>query len=108
MGRKSKFAAIAVVLVVALLAAGAYFYDRSQEGKIAAGVTIDGIDVGGMDARGAEAKLRRELLRPVDRPLRAEFGDRSWKLAPASLKVRADIHGAIEEAVAASREGDLP
>ncbi len=108
MGRKSKIAVIAAVLVVALVAAGAYFYDRSQEGKIADGVTIDGIDVGGMDAEAAEAKLRRELLRPVDRPLRAEFGDRSWKLSPAALKVRADLHGAVEEAVSASREGDLP
>jgi lipoprotein-anchoring transpeptidase ErfK/SrfK len=108
MGRKSKIAVVAVVLVVALVAAGAYFYDRSQEGKIASGVTIDGIDVGGMDAAGAEAKLRRQLLRPVDRPLRAEFGDQSWKLSPAALKVRADIHGAVEQAVAASREGDLP
>jgi hypothetical protein len=108
MGRKSKFAAIAAVLVVALVAAGAYLYDRSQEGKIAGDVTIDGVDVGGMDADAAEAKLRRELLRPLDRPLRATFGDQSWKLSPAALKVRADIHDAVEEAVTASREGDLP
>jgi lipoprotein-anchoring transpeptidase ErfK/SrfK len=108
MGRKSKFAAIAAVLVVALVAAGAYLYDRSQEGKIADGVTIDGVEVGGMDADAAEAKLSRELVRPLDQPLRAKFGDQSWKLSPAALKVRADIHGAVEEAVAASREGDLP
>jgi L,D-transpeptidase catalytic domain/Putative peptidoglycan binding domain len=108
MGRKSKIAVIAAVLVIALAAAGAYFYDRSQEGKIADGVTVDGIDVGGMDAKAAEAKLRRALLRPVDRPLRAEFGDQTWELSPASLKVRADIHGAVAEAVSASREGDLP
>jgi hypothetical protein len=108
MGRKSKIAAIAAVLVVALAAAGAYFYDRSQEGRIAGGVTVDRVDVGGMDAEAAEAKLRRVLLRPLDRPLRAEFGDQSWKLSPEALKVRADIHGAVEEALAASREGDLP
>lgn len=108
MGRKSKIAVVAVVLVVALVAAGAYLYDRSRDGKIADGVTVEGFDVGGMDAKAAEAKLRRELLRPVDRPLRAEFGERTWKLSPAALKVRADIHGAVEEALAASREGDLP
>lgn len=108
MGRKSKIAVIAAVLVVAVVAAGAYLYDRSQEGKIAGGVTIEGVEVGGMDADAAEAKLRRELLRPLDRPLRVTFGEESWKLSPAKLKVRADIHGAVEEAVAASREGDLP
>src|ERR1700712_156850 len=107
MGRKSKIAVIAAVLVAAMVAAGAYLYDRSQDGKIAGGVTIDRVDVGGMDAEDAEGKLRRELLRPLDRPLRAKFGKQSWKLSPAALKVRADVHGAVEEAVTASREGDI-
>jgi lipoprotein-anchoring transpeptidase ErfK/SrfK len=107
MGRKSKIAAIAAVLAAAMVAAGAYLYDRSQEGKIVGGVTIDGVAVGGMDAEDAEGKLRRELLRPLDRPLRAEFGEQSWKLSPAALKVRADVHGAVEEAVVSSREGDI-
>lgn len=107
MGRKSKIAVIAAVLVAAIVVGGAYLYDRSQEGQIASGVTIDGIDVGGMTAEDAEAKLRRELLRPLDRPLRAKFGEQTWKLSPAALKVRADVHGAVEEAVSASREGDI-
>jgi lipoprotein-anchoring transpeptidase ErfK/SrfK len=108
MGRTATFAAIAALLVVALVAAGAYLYDRSREGEIAAGVTIDGIDVGGMDAAAAEAKVRRQLLRPLDRPLRAAYRDRTWSLPGKALKVRGDVHGAVEEALAASREGDLP
>lgn len=107
MGRKSKIAVIAAVLVAAIVVGGAYLYDRSQDGQIASGVTIDGVDVGGMTAEDAEAKLRRELLRPLDRPLRAKFGEQTWKLSPAALKVRADVHGAVEEAVSASREGDI-
>jgi lipoprotein-anchoring transpeptidase ErfK/SrfK len=108
MGRKSKFAVVAAVLVVAMVAVGAYLYDHSQEGKIADGVTIEGIAVGGMDAEGAEAKVRRVLLKPLDRPLLVEYGDQTWKLPPGDLKVRADIHGAVAAAVEASREGDLP
>jgi L,D-transpeptidase catalytic domain/Putative peptidoglycan binding domain len=108
MGRKSKIAALAAVLVAALVAAGAYLYDRSQEGRIASGVTIDGIDVGGMDADEAEAKVRHQLLRPLDRPLRAAYHDRVWKLPPQALKVRADIDRAVAEAVEVSDEGDLP
>ncbi|MBS1883350.1 MAG: L,D-transpeptidase/peptidoglycan binding protein [Actinobacteria bacterium] len=108
MGRKSKIAALAVLLLLAAVAAGAYLYDRSQQGKIADGVTIDGIDVGGMDAEEAEAKVRRKLLRPLDRPLRVTYEDRTWSLPAERLNVRADVHGAVEEAVAASREGDLP
>lgn len=108
MGRKSKIAILAVLLVVAAVAAGAYLYDRSQQGKIADGVTIDGIDVGGLDAEEAEAKVRRGLLRPLDRPLRAAYRDRTWSLPAEKLKVRADVRGAVAEAVEASREGDLP
>ena len=108
MGRKTVIAAIAAVLLAAALVAGALLYDRSQEGKIADGVTIEGVDVGGMDADDAEAKVRRALLRPLDRPLRAVYRERSWSLPAAKLKVRADVGAAVEEAVRLSREGDLP
>ena len=109
MGRKTfVIIASAVVLVAALVVGGAYAYDKSQEGQIAEGVTIDGIDVGGMDAEEAEAKVRRQLLRPLDKPLRATYREQQWKLAGKKLKVRADIDGAVARAVAVSREGDLP
>jgi len=108
MGRKSLIIATAAVFVAALVVAGAYLYDRSQDGKIAAGVTIDGIDVGGMDAEEAAAKVRRELLRPLDKPLRATYRDQEWTLPVEELKVRADIEGAVARAVDVSREGDLP
>ncbi len=109
MGRKTiLIIATAAVFVAALVVAGAYLYDRSQDGKIADGVTIDGIDVGGMDADEAEAKVRRELLRPLDKPLRVAYRERRWTLPAAELKVRADVEGAVAHAVQVSREGDLP
>ncbi|MGH2939037.1 MAG: L,D-transpeptidase family protein [Solirubrobacterales bacterium] len=109
MGRKTiVIIASAAVLVAALAVAGAYAYDRSQEGKIAEGVTIDGIDVGGMDAAEAEAKVRRQLLRPLDKPLRVTYRDQKWSLPGEKLKVRADIEAAVARAVDVSREGDLP
>ncbi len=108
MGRNSKIAAVAALFVAAILAGGAYLYDRSQAGQIADGVTIDGIEVGGMNAAEAEAKVRKDLVRPLDRPLRATYGDRTWKLPPERLKVRADIGAAVAEAVEVSHEGDLP
>jgi len=109
MGRKTVVIIVSAVLLVAAIAvAGAYAYDRSQEGKIAEGVTIEGIDVGGMDADEAEAKVRRELLAPLDKPLKATYRDQKWKLPGEKLKVRADIEGAVDQAVEVSREGDLP
>ncbi len=109
MGRKSIAIIIAaVVLVAALAVGGAYAYDQSQEGKIAEGVTIDGIEVGGMDTKEAEAMVRHRLLRPLDKPLRVTYRDQKWKLAAEKLKVRADIEEAVAHAVEVSREGDLP
>jgi len=108
MGRKTMIAVIAAVFLAAALVVGALLYDRSQEGKIAGGVTIEGVDVGGMDAEEAEAKVRRALLRPLDRPLRAVYRERTWQLPAAKLKLRADVGAAVEEAVSLSREGDLP
>jgi hypothetical protein len=108
MGRKTAIAAIAAVLLAAALVAGAFLYDRAQKGKIAGGVTIEGVDVGGMDADEAEAKVRRALLRPLDRPLRTVYRERTWALPAAKLKLHADLGAAVEEAVRLSREGDLP
>jgi L,D-transpeptidase catalytic domain/Putative peptidoglycan binding domain len=108
MGRKTAITAIAAVLLAAALVAGALLYDRAQEGKIAGGVTIEGVDVGGMEADDAEAKVRRALLRPLDRPLRTVYRERTWSLPAAKLKLRADLGAAVEEAVRLSREGDLP
>ena len=71
-------------------------------------MTIEGVDVGGMDADEAEAKVRRALLRPLDRPLRTVYRERTWALPAAKLKLRADVGAAVEEAVRLSREGDLP
>jgi hypothetical protein len=71
-------------------------------------VTIDGIDVGGMDAEEAEATVRRQVLRPLDKPLRVTYRDQKWALPGKKLKVRADIDDAVARAVDVSREGDLP
>jgi lipoprotein-anchoring transpeptidase ErfK/SrfK len=109
MGRKTiLIIASVLVLVAALVVGAAYAYDDSQQGKIAEGVTIDGIDVGGMEATEAEAKVRRRLLRPLDKPLKVTFGDQKWALAAEKLKVRADVEEAVARAVDVSHEGDLP
>ena len=88
MGRKTVIAGFAAVLLAATLVVGALLYDRSQQGKIADGVTIEGVDVGGMDADDAEAKVRRALLRPLDRPLRTVYRERTWSLPAAPTSAR--------------------
>jgi L,D-transpeptidase catalytic domain/Putative peptidoglycan binding domain len=93
--------------VIALLA-GAYAYDNSQKDKIADGVTIAGIDVGGLDADQAAAKVRRHLLSPLRQSLRVRYEGDSWALAGKRLKMRADVEGAVEEALEESQGGGLP
>ncbi|HEY5815648.1 MAG TPA: L,D-transpeptidase/peptidoglycan binding protein [Solirubrobacterales bacterium] len=108
MGRKMQIAIIAGVLVLLLGAVAAYAYDSSQEGEIADGVTIAGVDVGGMTAAEAERAVRRRLLAPLRHSLRVGYDGESWTLPGEKLKLHADIDEAVDQALAESREGGLP
>jgi lipoprotein-anchoring transpeptidase ErfK/SrfK len=108
LGRKTQIAAIAVALVVLLGGAVAYAYDSSQKDKIADGIRVAGVDVGGLDEDKAATLVRRRLLAPLRHSLRVSFDGESWELPGAKLKVRADIEGAVEEAIAESQDGGLP
>jgi lipoprotein-anchoring transpeptidase ErfK/SrfK len=86
----------------------AYAYDDSRQDEIADGVTIGGVDVGGLDADEARALLRRQLLVPLRKPLRVSFREQTFELPSKRLRVHADLEGAIDDALAATREGGLP
>lgn len=94
--------------VVALLALAAYAYDSSQSETIADGITVAGVDVGGMDEEEAARAVRRQLLAPLRHPLQVRFEGHRWTLPGKRLKVRADVDGAIAEAVSQSRSGGFP
>jgi lipoprotein-anchoring transpeptidase ErfK/SrfK len=108
MGRKMQIAIVVGVLVLTLGAVGAYAYDSSQNDKIADGVTIGGVDVGGMDEAEAERAVRRRLLAPLRHSLRVGYDGEHWTLDGQRLRVHADLDRAVEDALAASREGGLP
>jgi lipoprotein-anchoring transpeptidase ErfK/SrfK len=99
---------VAGVLVLLVLVAAAYAYDSSQNGKIADGVTIGGVDVGGMSEAEAKSAVREELLAPLRHSLRVGYAGHRWNLEGRSLKVHADLDGAVEEAVALSHDAFLP
>lgn len=108
MGRKTKIAVVTAMAALVIGAAGAYLYDHSRKDTIADGVTIGGVDVGGMDAGEATWAVRRQLLAPLRHSLRVGYDGQSWTLDGKSLKVHANLRGAVEEALAASRSGGLP
>jgi lipoprotein-anchoring transpeptidase ErfK/SrfK len=108
MGRKTQIAIVTGVVLLVLGAVGAYAYDSSQDGKIADGVAIGGVDVGGMTEAEAERAVRRQLLAPLRHSLRVGYDGERWVLPGKTLKLHADLDRAVEEAVDASRDGGLP
>jgi lipoprotein-anchoring transpeptidase ErfK/SrfK len=108
MGRRSKIAAITGVLVLVVLVAAAYAYDSSQDGKIADGVTIGGVDVGGMTEAEAKGAVTRQLLLPLRHSLRVGYDGHRWVLRGKTLELHADVERAVEEAIDESQGGGLP
>jgi lipoprotein-anchoring transpeptidase ErfK/SrfK len=106
--RKRLIAFTAVLAFLALgVMGGAYAYDRSEQGRIAAGVEVNGVAIGGMSRAQAEAKLRRTLLAPLDRPVRATYHGRTFTLTPAQAAIGIDIRGTVDKALARSQQGNM-
>jgi lipoprotein-anchoring transpeptidase ErfK/SrfK len=108
MGRRMQIVVVAVVAMLLALVGVGYAYDSSEKDKIAAGVTVGGVDVGGMNEAEAKRAVRRQLLGPLRHSLRVGYDGESWTLDGRSLKVHADIDAAVDEALAESRDGGLP
>jgi lipoprotein-anchoring transpeptidase ErfK/SrfK len=102
------FAVFALMIAVLLAGAGTlYAFDRSNAETIADGVSVNGVAIGGLTAERARAKLRGELLAPLDRPVVARFKKREFTLTPESAGVAVDIDGSVADALDRSREGNV-
>ena len=101
--------ALTAILIVALLvgAGGVYAYDKGQEGTIAEGVTVNGVDVGGMSTAKARTTLRAALLDPLNRPVVARYEGKRFTLTPRQASIGVDIEGSVRRALNASREGSM-
>ncbi|MDP9346482.1 MAG: L,D-transpeptidase/peptidoglycan binding protein [Actinomycetota bacterium] len=106
---RSKPLIIGVTLVIALAAAGGgvYAYDRAHAAEIAPGIKVGGIAVGGMTPAAARARLQREILDPLSRPIVVHRGQKRWALSAREARIRADLSAMVDEAVARSRHGDI-
>jgi lipoprotein-anchoring transpeptidase ErfK/SrfK len=108
MGTKTSIAVLIAALLLVGVVGAAYAYDSSQKDKIAAGVTIGGVDVGGLDEDEAVAKVHRKLVAPLKTSLAVGFDGETWKLTGEQLKIRANLDTAVEKAVEDSQEGGFP
>ena len=97
-----------IVAVAVLVAAGAvYAFDSAHKDKIAEGVTVDGIDVGGMTPAQASAKLKAELVDPLNKPVIVKTGDGRFRLTPKQAKIAVNIDSTVDAALERSRDGNM-
>jgi lipoprotein-anchoring transpeptidase ErfK/SrfK len=99
-------AAVAVGVIV-LLAAAMFAYDHSRRDRIAKGVTIAGVPVGGLSKADARAKLDRDLISELNKPVKIHSGSHSWTLSARRAGVTVDAANMVSQAVEASREGSI-
>jgi lipoprotein-anchoring transpeptidase ErfK/SrfK len=74
-----------------------------EDGLIADGVTVSGLDVGGMNADEARRAVNHYALRPIA----VTYENEAWSYAPTTLGARADVNGAVEEALRAPANASL-
>jgi lipoprotein-anchoring transpeptidase ErfK/SrfK len=102
------FIFVAVLLLVLVGGAvAAYAYDSSRDDLIAKGVTIAGVDVGGMRTEEATRVVRRELQKPLERPITIKRGGARFTLSAQDAGVQADVGAMVDEALKVSRDGSI-
>ena len=106
--RTRSFISVAAFLAVLVVLGGAlYAYDHARANEIAPGVKVAGIPLGGLSPEQARARLERQILQPLERPIVVHHADKTWKLGPREARLRADLSAMVDEALARSRSGDL-
>jgi lipoprotein-anchoring transpeptidase ErfK/SrfK len=100
----------AAVALLALVggAVGVYAYDSAHKDQIADGVKVGKVDVGGLNREQAAHRIRRQLVAPLHRPVKVNFGSESYKLPASHLKIRANVDGMVDKAIDASQSWGLP
>jgi lipoprotein-anchoring transpeptidase ErfK/SrfK len=107
MRHKSFILVAAVVLALVGCAVAAYAYDSSRDDMIAKGVTIAGVDVGGMRTELARRVVAQQLAPALETPVRVTYNRKRFTLSAEDARVRADVQGMVDDALAASRDGNI-
>jgi lipoprotein-anchoring transpeptidase ErfK/SrfK len=106
--RTKSFILVAAFLAVIVVLGGAlYAYDHARADEISPGVRVGGVPLGGMTPDQARARLEREIMRPLERPIVIHHDNKTWKLGAGEARIRADLSAMVDEALTRSRSGDL-
>jgi lipoprotein-anchoring transpeptidase ErfK/SrfK len=103
MTRNRLIAAVAGVLALLLLAA--FGYDRSQQEKVANGVTVGGVDISGLTRAEAQMKLESEIEEAVQKPVVVVHDGERRTLQPRRSRVAVDVPGMVDHAIEESNKG---
>ena len=100
---------LGVVLALGMLLAGGaafagYQYAEKYEGRILPGSTIAGVDVGGMTGDQAVLAVKEAISPQLTRSIDVTWKERTWSVTPKELGARSNARGAVNAALAASRE----
>jgi lipoprotein-anchoring transpeptidase ErfK/SrfK len=106
---RTRLIVIASLLVVLGLGAlgAVYFYDQSKQDLVAEGVKVNGVPIGGLSRVQAERKLASVLLKPLDRPVKVAYKDRTFTLTRKAASIGIDIRGSVDKALQRSQQGDM-
>ena len=107
MRTKSLILTAAFLAVLVVLGGGVYAYDHARANEIAKGVEVAGIPLGGMSVEQARARLEREIMRPLERPVVIHHDTKTWTLGAREARIRADLSAIVDQALAKSRSGDI-
>jgi lipoprotein-anchoring transpeptidase ErfK/SrfK len=106
--RTKSFILVAAFLAVFVALGGAlYAYDHARADEISSGVKVGGISLGGLTRAQAQARLERDIMRPLERPIVIHHANKTWELGSNEARIRADLSAMVDQAVARSRSGDL-
>jgi lipoprotein-anchoring transpeptidase ErfK/SrfK len=106
--RHRSFILLASLLMLLIFGSVAvYAVDAAQEDKIAEGVTIAGVDVGGMSRGEARRAVAERVQEPLQKTVKVEYGKRTFKLTAEQAKARADVDAMVDDAIEASRKGNI-
>jgi vancomycin resistance protein YoaR len=92
-----RLAVLGVVAVVGGAVLGFIF--AGSPSRIAAGVSIEGVNVGGLTAAEARAKLEARSAELAQVPITFTAGGHEWRLRPVSLGVETDWNAAVKLAL---------
>src|SRR3954468_5093852 len=106
--RHRSFILLASLLMLLIFGSVAvYAVDAAQEDKIADGVTVAGVDVGGMSKAEARRAIAARVEEPLRKTVKVEYGKRTFKLTAEQAKAHADVDAMVDDAVEASRKGNI-